>query len=65
MLTNSNGPQCPYCGDVQTDDIGEVISYWGESDMLWTCGACDQDFRVKEVVERHWESLKIGEEDDE
>ena len=54
---------CPHCGvgiDVGDSDFTVLnVTYWGEDPSTeWTCGSCEEEFKVKEIVRRTWEFSK-------
>lgn len=55
---------CPKCGakyDPYDDDIGLVTYHGDDPAVCVTCGTCDFDFYVKEIVDRFFGySRKIG-----
>lgn len=55
--SNSEGIQCPFCDYVQTDDIYDLITYWGEDNEFdFECSECEKKFKATEVVTRTWVS---------
>ncbi|PCJ95923.1 MAG: hypothetical protein COA52_02445 [Hyphomicrobiales bacterium] len=63
---NSSEFSCPHCGENHDISDGEVaqqiISYWGDEVNEFTCGECNSDFVVKEIVCRSFETAKTLEE---
>ena len=55
---------CPYCNFKQYEETKQdYVSYWGDGDdKSCVCDECGKEFKVKENVDRTFETLKIEEE---
>ena len=62
LFRNDDAILCPYCGEshaISDPDVSSnVVSYWGDSHHNFSCSECGEDFRVKEIVIRHFETAK-------
>lgn len=56
---------CPYCNKKQSiDTMYECVTYHGDDgDKEINCEDCGRKFIVKEIVDRTFESRKIGDDD--
>ena len=51
-VESDDGPKCPYCGYVDDDhtDWHDVVTYWGDQTVSYSCSNCDKDYNVQENV---------------
>jgi hypothetical protein len=62
--------RCPLCDAVNFDptnddieNVDELITYWGDNEKKMFCDNCDNEFLVKENVQRTFECFPVTSDD--
>ena len=65
LLSNDDSLECPHCGHkhrLDGETCSAVVSYWGDDLHDFNCSRCGEDFIVREIVTRKFETAKTADD---